>query len=240
MRSDIYSLGVLLYHLVTGGYPVQATSLEDLRQAHATDRRRRLTDVRPDLPEDFVRVVQRATDSDPAKRFASTGALADALSQTLTLDTWGDATRAEAESARPDADRPEPQGFARFVGARGLWLAAIAACLAIGAAIWAWPRGSTSPGERSPSTRAHAIRLAVRASDAGEPSLTSLLRDQVAQDLAVSSNLRMIAPGAVEALRDRPPSALLQSLEADALVDVSGMRENNGIVGSARVARGRQ
>ena len=79
--------------------------------------------------------------------------------------------------------------------ARGLWLAAIAACLAIGAAIWAWPRGSTSPGERSPSTRAHAIRLAVRASDAGEPSLTSLLRRSAhAGSRACRRHLRMIAP----------------------------------------------
>ncbi len=34
-RSDVYSLGVLLYHLVTGDYPVRAASVDELRDAHA-------------------------------------------------------------------------------------------------------------------------------------------------------------------------------------------------------------
>ena len=39
--SDVYSMGVLLYHLLTGSYPVQASALGDLRLAH--ERRERTT-----------------------------------------------------------------------------------------------------------------------------------------------------------------------------------------------------
>lgn len=43
-------LGVLLYHLVTNDFPVTAKTLEELRDAHADGTRKRLRDVRPDLP----------------------------------------------------------------------------------------------------------------------------------------------------------------------------------------------
>src|SRR5439155_19104399 len=34
-RTDLYSLGVLLYHLVTGAFPVRALTIDELRAAHA-------------------------------------------------------------------------------------------------------------------------------------------------------------------------------------------------------------
>jgi len=77
--SDIYALGVLLYHLTTGSYPVIGECLADIVHAHKRGDRRHLRDVRPDLPDDFVRIVEQAAAVDPASRFASAGALEDAL-----------------------------------------------------------------------------------------------------------------------------------------------------------------
>ena len=89
VQSDIYSLGVLLFHLVTNAYPVRAHEPRGAEGgARHGLRASRLTDVRPDLPEDFVRIVERAIDADPARRFGSAGAMADALSHTLAFDTW--------------------------------------------------------------------------------------------------------------------------------------------------------
>ena len=68
-QSDIYSLGVLLYHLVTGDFPVKASALDELKEAHKRGRVTQLEVARPDLPEDFVRIVARATHRDPGKRF---------------------------------------------------------------------------------------------------------------------------------------------------------------------------
>ena len=78
--SDIYSVGVLLYYLVTGSYPVEGSTRSEITRRHADNEPRRpLRDVRPDLPAAFIDVVERATAVDPAQRYASAGLLEAAL-----------------------------------------------------------------------------------------------------------------------------------------------------------------
>jgi hypothetical protein len=79
VRSDIYAVGVLMYYLVTSGFPVRGGSVAELIDAHRQGERRRLRDGRPDLPQEFVSVVERALDPDPARRFASAGEMEAAL-----------------------------------------------------------------------------------------------------------------------------------------------------------------
>jgi eukaryotic-like serine/threonine-protein kinase len=86
VRSDIYSLGVLLYHLVTGSHPVRATTVEELRAGHAQSKAVRLRDARADLPTVFVQVIGRAIASDPDRRHDSAGALEADLVQALGVE----------------------------------------------------------------------------------------------------------------------------------------------------------
>ena len=83
VQSDIYSVGVLLYRLVTGSVPIEAHSPESLKAAHLAGQRVRLADVRSDLPLAFIRVVERALSIDPAERYRSAGELEMALSGLL-------------------------------------------------------------------------------------------------------------------------------------------------------------
>ena len=78
-RTDIYALGVLLYYLATGRFPVTGGSIRELGDAHAQGVRTRLRDVRADLPAPLVRAVETATAVNPRDRFRTTGDFEAAL-----------------------------------------------------------------------------------------------------------------------------------------------------------------
>ena len=77
--SDVYSLGVLLYHLVSGAYPVSGTNRIEIQHGHDEGRRKRLRDIRPDLPEGFVHAVESALAPDPQRRYQTAGEFEHAL-----------------------------------------------------------------------------------------------------------------------------------------------------------------
>jgi TolB-like protein/Flp pilus assembly protein TadD/tRNA A-37 threonylcarbamoyl transferase component Bud32 len=76
VRSDIYSLGVLLYHLVTGSYPVHARTVREIRRAHERGERTAIQTARSDAPSKLSRVIERAIDPDPARRYETADAVA--------------------------------------------------------------------------------------------------------------------------------------------------------------------
>jgi TolB-like protein/Flp pilus assembly protein TadD len=87
IASDVYSVGVVLYHLVTMQYPVVGESIYDIASAHERKDVTPLSDRRPELPESFTRVVDRALERDPARRYRSCGALLQDLVNALELET---------------------------------------------------------------------------------------------------------------------------------------------------------
>ncbi len=81
VQADIYSIGVLLFFLLTGSYPVTGGDLAELRAAHERHERRSLNVVRPDVPRRLRGIIERAIDPDPARRYSNAAALASALSR---------------------------------------------------------------------------------------------------------------------------------------------------------------
>jgi|SoiMethySBSTD1v2_1073268.scaffolds.fasta_scaffold18669_6 hypothetical protein len=80
-RSDIYSVGVLLYHLVTAKYPVTGRTLKEIKTAHMFGNREPISHRRTDLPAAFVRIVDRALAANPEQRYKSAAEMLDDLGQ---------------------------------------------------------------------------------------------------------------------------------------------------------------
>ena len=78
-RSDVYSTGVVLFRLLTRSYPVQAGDLADLRRAHATGDHADAPLNRAGIPARIRRVLARALDPDPERRYAGADTFGAAL-----------------------------------------------------------------------------------------------------------------------------------------------------------------
>jgi len=70
-RTDIYSLGVVLYQLFTGSLPYKATGLTQLFQAITREEPPELHALRPELPEGLDPIIRRAMAKDPVRRYPS-------------------------------------------------------------------------------------------------------------------------------------------------------------------------
>jgi serine/threonine protein kinase len=78
-RSDIYSLGVLLYELATGRLPFLAKNLNEAIRMHTSDPVPDPNSIRPGLPIPLVDIIMRALAKSPSDRFATAGDMAQAL-----------------------------------------------------------------------------------------------------------------------------------------------------------------
>jgi serine/threonine-protein kinase len=78
-RSDLFSLGVSLFQLLTGQLPFQADSMTGLMQQIAESPHPPLRAMRPDLPACVAAVIDRALAKDPSARFDTGAQMAAAL-----------------------------------------------------------------------------------------------------------------------------------------------------------------
>jgi TolB-like protein/Tfp pilus assembly protein PilF len=210
VQSDVYAVGVLLYYLVTGKFPVTAASMDHLARAHQQRQRRALRDQRPDAPQAFVGVVERALESDPARRYRSVGELESALREALVPQARG-----RTEEKRDLAAAAGPVlGTARSLSTQTVLIGVALIVLVIAAAFMTWSR-SRAGAPAVPRIAVLPFKPEVAGGNA--PYLADRLTDQLIQTLGQIRSLRVTSLASVLPFKDgaTPPSEIAQRLHVD-------------------------
>ena len=135
-RSDLFSLGILLYELATGTRPFAGDTSADVTSAILRESPEPLTVVRPELPTHLGRIVSRCMEKDRENRYQSALEIRNELRN----------LRREVESGISQVARPAAP--ATGATGRGRWWVAIAAAVVvIGGLVLLLGRGSRTPSD---------------------------------------------------------------------------------------------
>jgi serine/threonine protein kinase len=143
-RSDIYSLGVILFEMLSGKTPYEATTPLGMAFKHASDPIPHILDVNPNLPPGVEEVNKKVMSKDRDQRYSSGAEFANAFSATLPEDSKLTAAvptpvqiKAKAMTVPPSTSAHKRQPVSR------IWMFGGFVILAV-AALWGAPRIAAS------------------------------------------------------------------------------------------------
>ena len=181
-RSDIYSLGVVLFEMLSGHVPFQADSQVGVAMKHVNEELPDVQGERPEISAATALVVERATSKDPERRYADIGEMIDDLSTALEVEAArAGSTTGEATSVL-DAVPPAQ----RKLSARARWPWGVVAIILIDSS-GNTPVVGNHHTSTAPKTSSSSTPIALESATAYDPEGDGEEEDEI-EGLAIDGN----------------------------------------------------
>jgi serine/threonine-protein kinase len=202
-RSDIYSLGCVLYEMLAGRMAFSGPSLKSVLTQHLTTDPPLVHISRPDVPQNIIAIVRRCLMKQPEERYQTAGELAEDLRGALS-----DLPRLSTPVPRPPPGEPEIESDG-LLAAAGRWIvpAAVLAILLLGVMFVYRQRanGGRAAGPAGPYSASVAVLPFTNLSGrAGDEYFSEGITDEIISQLAQVESLKVISRTSVLALKGSP------------------------------------
>ena len=207
-RSDIFSLGVMLYEMATGERPFKGDSSASLIAAIMSHRPREVDSLRAELPHHLSRIVRHCLEKEPTKRFQSALDVRNEL-----LDLHREESLSAAVPVAPEQGPPKTRNRWSLVA-----VAVAGAAIVLAVLVTLWVSRSQPPTEPPAEALAESAAAVEEAppmivvlpfENLGDPEdeyFADGMTEEITSRLAVVSGLRVISrTSAMQYKQNRPP-----------------------------------
>ena len=211
-RSDIFTMGLIFYELLTGNIPFRAESAIASLVKRTQERAVPLSDVDPTIPPALSMITAKCLERDPKARYNTVQELIDDLDVFEGKRPRSSGTGRPALRASVFADPAIPVGAEAKTAAKkfplkwvGIGAVALALVAGIGIAVRSKIGGGTAGGQQA-SAAALSLAIVPFYNDSSDPSLnwlSSSLSETLSTDIGQSQRVRLVSPSRLQqALRD--------------------------------------